>query len=34
MQDMAVDVEKFVFDRNGTKSVVHFPQLIRQHWLQ
>ena len=34
MQDMAVDVEKFVFDKNGTKSVVHFPQLIRQHWLR
>jgi len=34
MNATAIDVEKFVFDKNGTLSVVHFPQLIRQQWLR
>lgn len=34
MQAMAVDVEKFVFDKNGLKAVTHFPQIIRQRWLR
>lgn len=34
MEAMARDVEKFLFDANGRLSVTHFPQIIRQHWLQ
>ncbi len=34
MEDMATDVEKFLFDANGRLGVTRFPQLIRQHWLQ
>ena len=34
MEAMAVDVEKFLFDKNGLKAVTHFQQIIRQKWLR
>ena len=34
MNAIAKDVEKFVFDKNGTRSVVHFAQIVRQRWLR
>ncbi|MBX2971742.1 MAG: nucleotidyl transferase AbiEii/AbiGii toxin family protein [Flavobacteriales bacterium] len=34
MEQMARDVDPFLFEENGRARVIHFPQLIRQHWLR
>ncbi len=34
LENLATDVENFLFDANGRLGVTRFPDIIRQQWLK